>query len=160
MSYEEIGWLCSGSRSQQNFKMSVTVYPAAVFWNAEPFTIKLCMVRHHHKPECLSKRLICCLQGQSHSEGSCHQRRLSNICSQLPILLQLKYFGLMAPNHDLDCLVKRLDCSVVVKVKVTGKAQNSSECWSQRYLLNCWAYCKQSRYDDASSWARVSCKAD
>ena len=35
----------------------------------------------------------------------------------------------MAPNHELDCLVKRLDCSVVVKVK--GKVKNSSECSSQ-----------------------------
>ena len=35
----------------------------------------------------------------------------------------------MAPNHELDCLVKRLDCSVVVKVK--GKVKNSSECSSE-----------------------------
>ena len=27
----------------------------------------------------------------------------------------------MAPNHEHDCLVKRLDCSVMVKVKVMGK---------------------------------------
>ena len=58
------------------------------------------------------------------------------LSSELLILLQLKEFGLMAPNHELDCLVKRLDCSVVVKVKVTGKVKNSSECSSQRYLLN------------------------
>ena len=35
----------------------------------------------------------------------------------------------MALNHELDCLVKRLNCSVVVKV--TGKVKNSSECSSQ-----------------------------
>ena len=40
----------------------------------------------------------------------------------------------MAPNHG--CLVKKIDCSVVVKVKVTGKVKNSIECSSQRYLLN------------------------
>ena len=33
----------------------------------------------------------------------------------------------MAPNYELDCLVKRVDCSVVVKVKVTGKVKNSSD---------------------------------
>ena len=27
----------------------------------------------------------------------------------------------MAPNHELDCFVKRLDCFVVVYVKVTGR---------------------------------------
>ena len=38
--------------------------------------------------------------------------------------------GLVAQHHKLDCPVKRLDCSVVVKVKVTEKVQNSSECSS------------------------------
>ena len=39
--------------------------------------------------------------------------------------------GLVAHHIiKLDCLVKRLDCSVVVKVKVTEKVQNSSECSS------------------------------
>ena len=64
----------------------------------------------------------------------------------------------MAPNHELDCFVKRLDCSVVVKVKVTGKVKNSSECSSQRYLLNRWSFCNQTWYGDATSWTRVSCK--
>ena len=61
---------------------------------------------------------------------------LSNISSELLILLQLN-LALMAHHHKLDCPVKRLDCSVVVKVKVTGKVQNSNECSSRRYLLNC-----------------------
>ena len=34
--------------------------------------------------------------------------------------------SLMAHHHKVDCLVKRLDCSVVVKVKVTEKVQNIS----------------------------------
>ena len=34
----------------------------------------------------------------------------------------------MAHHLKQDCLVKRLDCSVVVKVKVTEKVQNASEC--------------------------------
>ena len=40
---------------------------------------------------------------------------LFNILSELLILLQL---GLMAHHLKVDCLVKRLDWSVVVKVKV------------------------------------------
>ena len=47
--------------------------------------------------------------------------RLFNILSELLI-------GLMAHHCKMDCLVKRLDCFVVVKVKVTQKVQNSSEC--------------------------------
>ena len=62
----------------------------------------------------------------------------------------------MAPNHELDCLVKRLDCSVVVKV--TGKVKNSSECSSQRYFLNRWTFCYQTWYGDAPSGTRVLCK--
>ena len=59
---------------------------------------------------------------------------LSKIFSELLILLQL---GFMVHYHKLNCLVKRFDCSVVVKAKVTEKIQNSSDCSSGRYLLNC-----------------------
>ena len=38
--------------------------------------------------------------------------------------------GLMANHHKLDCFVKRLDCSVLVKVKVREKVHNSGECSS------------------------------
>ena len=53
---------------------------------------------------------------------------LFNMLSELAILLQLV---LVVHHHKVDCLVKRLDCSVAVKVKVTGKVQNSSECSSE-----------------------------
>ena len=36
--------------------------------------------------------------------------------------------GLMVHHHKVDCLVKILDSSVVVQVKVTGKVQNSCKC--------------------------------
>ena len=64
----------------------------------------------------------------------------------------------MAPNYELDCLVKRLDCPVVVKVKVTGRVQNSSECLSERYIFNRLTFCNQTWYGDALSWTQVSCK--
>ena len=38
--------------------------------------------------------------------------------------------GLMVYYRKVDCLVKRLDYSIVVKVKVTEKVKNSSECSS------------------------------
>ena len=50
VSYEEIGLLCSRSRSQQNFKMSVNVCPDDIFWIAKPFITKLVMMMHHHEP--------------------------------------------------------------------------------------------------------------
>ena len=43
-------------------------------------------------------------------------------------------------------------------VKVTGKFQNSSECSAGRYLLCCWTFGNQTRYGDATSWAKMSCK--
>ena len=53
-------------------------------------------------------------------------------CTADPFAVKL---GLMAHHHYLDYLVKRLNCSVVVRI--TGKVQNSSECSSRRYRLNC-----------------------
>ena len=57
----------------------------------------------------------------------------------------------MAQHCKMDCLVKRLDCSVVVKVKVTEKVQNSSECSSGWYLLSCWTLCNQTWYSDGDA---------
>ena len=86
----KIGLLCSRSRSRQNCKMSMTVYPDAVFWFAKPYTTKLSTVVHQHEPNCLRKILVCCLQGQGQSGGSCHKRWLYSISSELLILSQLK----------------------------------------------------------------------
>ena len=44
-------------------------------------------------------------------------------------------FNRMVHRHKLDCLLKRFDCSVVVKVKVREKVQNSSECSPGRLSL-------------------------
>ena len=55
--------------------------------------------------------------------------RLFKILSELLILLQLN----LVWWHIIivGSLVKRVDCSVMVKVKVTEKVQNSSECSSE-----------------------------
>ena len=62
--YGEFGLLCSRSRSQQNFTMSLTVCPDDVFWNTGPFTSELGTVMHHFEPDYLSKRFVCFLQVQ------------------------------------------------------------------------------------------------
>ena len=84
-----------------------------------------------------SKRLVCCHQGQGHSEGSYNQNTTFKyvIWTADPFAAKL---GLMAHHHKVDCLVRRLDCSVVVKVTVTEKVQNASECSSEQYLLSCY----------------------
>ena len=64
--YGDIGLLCSRSRSEQNFKMSMNVCPD-LFLLTEHFTTKLGMLMHQYEPDCLSIRLVCCLQGQGHS---------------------------------------------------------------------------------------------
>ena len=59
--------------------------------------------------------------------------------------------GLMVHHHKVDCLVKRLDCSVVVKVKVTFISAFSNEkqvlfCSQKLWhtiLVWCWL-----KYDD------------
>ena len=83
------------------------------------------------------KRLVCCLQGQDHGEGSYNQKMTFwyVFWTADPFAPKL---GLMAHHHKADCLVKRLGCSVVVKVKATEKVKNSGACSSGWYLLSCW----------------------
>ena len=106
---------------------------------------------------CLHGQVVCCLQGQGHSEGSDFKNMTFWYIFWTADPFATK-FGLLVHHLWLDCLVKRLDCSVGVKLKVAEKVQNCSECSSGRYLLNCWTFCNQTCYDDASSWARESGK--
>ena len=76
---------------------------------------------------------------------------ISVVSSEVMILLRLNLV-LMAYHHKLDCLVKRMDCSVVVKDKVTEKVQNSSEYSSGLYLLNCQTFCNQTCCCELVSW--------
>ena len=154
VSYGEIGLLYSRSRSQQNFKMSLNVCPDNIFLTVAPLTTKLGVVMHHHEPDCLSKRLVWCLQSKGHREGSYNQNGTFKYIFWTADIFATK-LCLMAHHHKLDCLVKQRDCSVVFNVTVTGNVLNSSECSSGRYVFNCWTFCNHTWYDDASSWARV-----
>ena len=55
----------SRSSTQKRFQVPVNVHVDSV--------TKLGMVMCHHWLECHGKRLVCCLQVQGHSEGSCTQ---------------------------------------------------------------------------------------
>ena len=49
--------------------------------------------------------------------------------------------GLMVHYHKPKCLMEKWDCCV----KVTEKVQNSSDCSSGQYLINCWTFCNQTQ---------------
>ena len=90
------------------------------------------MMIHHNEPDCLLQRLVVffCLQGQGHIEGSHNQNMTFKhiFITADPFATKVR---LMAHYRKLDGQVKRLDCSFVVRVKVTGRVQNSSECSSE-----------------------------
>ena len=71
--------------------MSMNVCPESMFWIVEPFTTKFGMVMHHCEPECLSERLLFCLQGQGQNKDFMMKIWLSCIFSELLILLRLNW---------------------------------------------------------------------
>ena len=101
------GELLSRSRLPQKFKILMNVCPDNIFWTAEPFTTEVGMMIHHHKPECFSKRLVCCLQdqGHGHSEWSYNKNMtfLYIFWTADPFTTTL---CLMAQHDKVDCLVK------------------------------------------------------
>ena len=126
MSYEEIGSMCSRSRSQQISKCywlfvqmrssesQNLLLPNLVWW---------CIIMRQsvfQKDWVAVFRFVCHLQGQGHSEGSYNQNMTFwyIFWTSYPFATKL---GLVAHHHKLDCLVKRLDCFVVIKIKVTGR---------------------------------------
>ena len=57
-------------KKKKRFKIPVNVHLDDISSTAGPFVTELGMVMHHHGPECLARRSVCCLQVQDHSEGS------------------------------------------------------------------------------------------
>ena len=130
VSYKEIELLYSRSRLQQNFKMSLNVNCLSRWYLLNAFTTKLSMVMHHHESDCCQKHWFAVLRVKVTVKYHIIKISLSNISSELLILLHLSLV-LMTHHHKLDCLVKRLDYSVVFKVKETEMVKNSSECSSR-----------------------------
>ena len=154
VSYKEIELLYSRSRLQQNFKMSLNVNCLSRWYLLNAFTTKLSMVVHQCESDCLPKRLVCCLQGQGHSERSFNQ----NITFQYifwaadPFLTKV----LMAYHHKLDCGVKRLDCCVLWS---RSRTQERLKIPANVHLGdNCRTFCNQTWYGGVSLWAGVSWK--
>ena len=128
MFYGEIGLLCSRSRAQQNFKMSVNVCLDYIFWITEHSVTKFGMVMQHHEPECHAEILLLLLLSlRSKSQwGSYDQNMtLSTIFSELLIAWQpnLVWWYIIISQSVL--WKKRI---IAFKVKVTVKGQNVSVC--------------------------------
>ena len=131
-----------------DFKMLMNVCPHDIFWIAEPFTTKLGMEMIIMSQIVFQKDWLAVFKVKVTMKDHITRIWLSVFRTADPFATKR---GLMAHHHKLDCLVKRLDCSVVVKVKITEKVQNYSECSSGQYLLNCWTFCNQTWYGDALS---------
>ena len=92
------------------------------------------MVMHHYELIVFQKDWFAVFKVKVTVKNNIIRIRLFNVRAADPFASK---FGLMAHHQKVDCLVKRLDCCVVVKVKVTGSVQNFSECSSGQYFLNC-----------------------
>ena len=106
MSCRRIWLLHSRSRSQQRFKVSVSICPDNIFWTTEHLVTRLGMMMQHCEPECHAKE-ICLPSLRSRSQWG---------------LIGSNYFfhyifwtadssaaelGLMIHHHQPECLVKK-----------------------------------------------------
>ena len=149
MSYGEIG---SKSRSQQNFKMSMNVCPDELLWIANllpPNLVWWCIIMSQIV---FQKDWFAVFKVNVTVKDPLIKIWLSYISSGLLIILRL---NLVWWHIIISWIVLWTHW---ITVKVTENVENSSECSSGRYLFNCWTFCNQTWYSDASSWARVSCK--
>ena len=121
-----------------------------IFWTTEPFITKRSIVVHHHELDWKDWYAVFMVTAEA---SYCQMMAFFCVCEML-ILLQ--------PNlvwcHKLDCLLTRLNCSVVSKVTVTAKIQHFSECSSGWYHLNSWTFCNQTWHGKAEWWARALCE--
>ena len=60
VSFKKIGLLFSRSRSQQWFIWWKYDSFYDIFWSADPFATKICLIDHYHKSKCPMKKLDCC----------------------------------------------------------------------------------------------------
>ena len=70
--------------------------------SAEPSVTKFALVMHHHGPECLARRLVCCLQVRAHIvKYDCFY----HICWTANLFAPT--FKWMVHHHKLECLVQK-----------------------------------------------------
>ena len=88
--------LSYGSCAAFNIKVTERVYVIkiwlffyCIFWTNDPFATRCSLMVHHRKPECLVRKLDCCVQGQGHSEGSKWQLFFVLLISSEPFVTKL-----------------------------------------------------------------------
>ena len=149
--------LCSRSRSQQHFRMSVNACPDDFFSESLnlllPNLVWWCIIMSQIV---FQKDWFSVFKVKVTVNNNVIKIWLFNILSELLILLQLHLVWWYIIIGWI--VLWRLDFSVVVKVKVTEMVQNSRDCSSGQFLCSCWTFCNQTWYGDATSLARVSCK--
>ena len=130
--------LFSRSRSQQGLVWAKYDSFDCIFWIAEPFATKLGLIVHYHKPECLMKKLDCCVHGQGHGKIS--------KCQWLFIqMLSSEMLNLILPNLVRWCIIMsqivfQKYWFAVVKVNATVKDHVTKDDFLI-YLLTCWSFC-------------------
>ena len=134
-----MGVLHSRSRSEQRFRMLVTVCLDDIFWTTERSVTKLGIVMQHHEPEC-------------HAEGA----HLIKTWLFLLYLLNCWFLGNQTWSDDTSSKA-RVFCE---KIGWLFQGQGHSEgpkcqCLSRWYLLNRGTFFNQSWYCDASLRARM-----
>ena len=86
------------------------------------------MVVQHHQPKCHAEKLVHCDQCQGHSEGLYNQNMtISVVSSKLQVGLQP---NLVSQYSIMSWSVLWKNGITAVKVKVTAKVKNVSECLS------------------------------
>ena len=142
---ESLDWITA-------FKVKVTAKGQNVnfcsddsFQPAKYFATRLGIKMHHHEPELFSRsrslqRLI----------WSKYDSFYYTFWSAYPFATKHGHIV-----HFISQSAIWRDWITVIKVKVTAKFQNVSECMSRWHLLNCWTFYYQTWYDDASSWAKL-----
>ena len=137
VSCKKIDLLFSRSRSQQGLLWSKYDSFYCIFWIADPFATKLGLAVHYYKPECLMKKLDCCVQGQGHGKIS--------KCQWLFIqMLSSEMLNLILPNLVRYCIsmsqtVFQNYWFAVFKVKVKVEDHVSKDDFLI-YFLNCWSF--------------------
>ena len=127
----KIGWLCSGSRSQWRFRISVSVFLDDIFW-----TLKWINTSSYTGVSC--KNLGCCLQRQGHSEGLYRLNMdVSATSFKLLLFLQSNLLRWYIIKNWMSC---KKYWSALFMVKVFLSCKNY---WSALFMVKVFLSCKK-----------------
>ena len=108
-----------------------------IFWTANSFATKLCLMVHHHEWEYLVKRLDCCVQGREHNEVSkLHYVFTNPIFSvQLIFLQSNNVYGCIITNNSKKCRQNGHILTVTLWLKLSPGTQQEACCHARQLFL-------------------------